>query len=393
MAQIKAKTGNSAMAYAMKQIDPDVCAAYPITPSTQVVEEFSDFVANGEVRTNFVTVESEHSAMSACIGASAAGGRVMTATSSQGLALMWEMLYVAAGMRLPIVLSIVNRALSAPINIHCDHGDSFGARDSGCLQIYSENAQEAYDNLIMAVRVAEHMDVRLPAMVMQDGFIISHSIERMEFLEDDEVRKFVGEYQPKNALLDFDHPVSLGALDLQDYYLEHRYQMADAMQKAIPVIREVSAEFGKLSGRNYGMFEDYRLDDAEIGLVVLNSTAGTLKDMVDGYRKRGVKVGLLKPRVFRPFPAADYVEALQGLKAVTVLDRVDSVGAAGGPLFMELRSALYDAPRRPLMINKIYGLGGRDLEEADCRGLVDELLQIAETGEYKRACEFITVRD
>ncbi|MBP7866425.1 MAG: pyruvate ferredoxin oxidoreductase [Acidobacteria bacterium] len=393
MAKIVATTGNSAMAYAMKQVNPDVCAAYPITPSTQVVEEFSQYVADGQVKTNFVTVESEHSAMSACIGAAAAGGRVMTATSSQGLALMWEMLYIAAGMRLPIVLSVINRALSAPINIHCDHGDSFGARDSGCLQFYGENAQEAYDNLIQAVRVAEHLDVRLPALVMQDGFIISHSIERMEYLEDKEVQDFVGGYKPLNALLDLEHPVTLGALDLQDYYIEHRRQMTDGMHKALPVIKEVAEDFRKLTGRAYGYFEEYRLEDAEIGLVVLNSSAGTAKDVIDAYRKRGIRAGLLKPRVFRPFPAAEYADALKHLKAITVLDRVDSVGAHGGPLFMELRSTLYDCNPKPIMINKIYGLGGRDLEEGHCNYVLDELVKIAETGEYKTLTEFITVRD
>jgi pyruvate ferredoxin oxidoreductase alpha subunit len=393
MAKIVATTGNSAIAYAMKQIDPDVCAAYPITPSTQVMEEFSKYVADGVVNTNLVAVESEHSAMSACVGAAAAGGRVMTATSANGMALMWEMLYIAAGMRLPIVLALVNRALSAPINIHCDHSDSFGARDTGWIQLYSENAQEAYDNMIQAVRISEHPDVRTPVMVCQDGFIISHSIERMEFLEDDEVRKFIGSYKPKYALLDMDNPVTLGSLDLQDYYIEHKREQHEAMKRALPVIDQVAKEFAALSGRSYGMFEAYELEDAEVGIVVVNSSAGTVKEIVDLNRKKGVKVGVLKPRVFRPFPMAAYADALRHLKAVTVLDRVDSFGAPAGPLAMEVRSALYDLPNRPAVISKIYGLGGRDLEEQHCQAVIDELVQVAGTGTYANLCEYITVRE
>lgn len=393
MANIVATTGNSALAYAMKQVDPDVCAAYPITPSTQVMEEFSKYVADGVVHTNLVAVESEHSAMSACVGASAAGGRVMTATSANGMALMWEILYIAAGMRLPIVLALVNRALSAPINIHCDHSDSMGARDSGWIQLYSENAQEAYDNMIQAVRIAEHPDVRLPVMVMQDGFIISHSIERMEYLDDAEVQKFVGPYIPKYSLLDYDNPVTHGSLDLQDYYIEHKRQQAEAYTLAKPVILDVAREFEKLTGRSYGLFETYRLDDAEVGIVILNSAAGTAKEIVDLYRAKGVKVGVLKPRVFRPFPKEEMAKALGHLKAVTVMDRADSFGAQGGPLLMEIRSALYDLKERPVMIGKIYGLGGRDFEEVHCRYVIDELLRVAETGAYTNLCEYITVRE
>jgi pyruvate ferredoxin oxidoreductase alpha subunit len=377
----------------MKQINPDVCAAYPITPSTQVMEDFSKYVADGIVSTNLVAVESEHSAMSACIGAAAAGGRVITATSANGMALMWEMLYIAAGMRLPITLALVNRALSAPINIHCDHSDSFGARDAGWIQLYSENAQEAYDNMIMAIRIGEHDDVRLPVMVCQDGFIISHSIERMEFLEDEEVQKFIGPFHPKYALLDLDNPVTLGSLDLQDYYIEHKREQHEAMKRALPVIEQVTKEFTALTGRAYGMFESYGLEDAEIGIVVVNSSAGTMKEIVDQYRSKGVKVGVLKPRVYRPFPMAAYAEALGHLKAVTVMDRLDSFGAPAGPLAIEVRSALYDLPKRPIVISKIYGLGGRDLEEQHCGQVIDELVQVAKTGAYANLCEYITVRE
>ena len=393
MANIVATTGNSAIAYAMKQINPDVCAAYPITPSTQVMEEFSKYVADGVVNTNLVTVESEHSAMSACVGAAAAGGRVITATSANGMALMWEVLYIAAGMRLPLTLALVNRALSAPINIHCDHSDSFGARDSGWIQLYSENAQEAYDNMFQAIRIGEHPDVRLPVMVCHDGFIVSHSIERMEYLDDEVVRKFVGEYRPMYALLDYDNPVTHGSLDLQDYYIEHKREQHEAYKRALPVIEQVSKEFSALSGRPYGLFESYRLDDAELGIVVVNSAAGTMKDIVDQYRKKGVKVGLLKPRVYRPFPMAAYAQALGHLKAVTVMDRVDSFGAPAGPLAMEVRSALYDLPKRPLVLSKIYGLGGRDLEEQHCQYVIDELVQVGKTGSFANLCEYITVRE
>ncbi len=389
-----AMTGNVAVANAMRQINPDVCAAYPITPSTEIMQQFSTFVADGLVDTNLVTVESEHSAMSACIGAAAAGGRVMNATSANGLALMWEMLYIASGNRLPIVLSCVNRALSAPINIHGDHSDSMGARDSGWIQLYAENAQEAYDNTIQAVRIGEHKDVRLPVMSCMDGFIISHSIENMELLDDGQVKGFVGPYgSPTPVLLDTDHPVTMGPLDLQDYYMEHKKQQHEAIKKAKSVVVEVGREFGRLSGRSYGLFEKYRLDDAEFAVVVLNSAAGTAKVVVDELRNKGVKAGLLKPRLFRPFPYLEVAGALKGCRAICVMDRCDSFGAAGGPLFSEFRSALYDVPDRPLMINKIYGLGGRDLGLEDVRKVYRELVRLGESGKAAKLYEYITVRE
>lgn len=393
MAQKVAMTGNIAVANAMRQINPDVCAAYPITPSTEIMQQFSSFVADGQVKTVLVPAESEHSAMSACIGAAAAGGRVMTATSSQGLALMWEMLYIAAGNRLPIVLAMANRALSAPINIHGDTSDAMGARDSGWIQLFSENAQEAYDNIIQAIRIAEHMDVRLPAMVGMDGFIISHSIESMELLDDKVVRDFVGEYIPNRPLLDVDNPRTFGPLDLQDYYIEHKRQEYEAMKVSKPVILEVAREFAAVSGREYGLFETYHLEDAEVAIVVLNSAAGTVKTVIDELRGKGIKAGLLKPRVFRPFPHEEIAEALSGVKAVCVMDRADGVNALGGPLFPEFRSALYDAPKRPLMINKIFGLGGRDLGLQHVRDIVAELLKTAETGKVETLAEYITVRN
>ncbi|MCX7794387.1 MAG: pyruvate ferredoxin oxidoreductase [Thermodesulfovibrionales bacterium] len=393
MAKIVAVTGNEAVANALRQIEPDVCAAYPITPQTDLMQRFSSFVSDGKVKTEMILVESEHSAMSACVGASAAGGRVVTATSSQGLALMWEVLFIASGMSLPIVMPVVNRALSAPINIHGDHSDAMGARDSGWIQLWSENAQEAYDNTIQAFRIAEHPDVRLPVMICLDGFIISHSIERVEYLEDEEVKRFVGEYKPVNPLLDVDHPVSYGPLILPDLYMEYkRLQHEIIWTKVKPVVLEVAEEFYKLSGRRYGLFEAYRLDDAEIAIVILNSAAGTAKDVVDAMRDKGIKAGLLKPRLFRPFPYEEVGQALRHLKAVAVLDRADSFGAYG-PVFTEIASSLYPYSERPVLINKIYGLGGRDFMPEDAEKVFLELKDIATTGKIKSIKEYITVRE
>ncbi len=357
---VKALTGNEAGAEALRQIDPDVVAAYPITPQTELMQKFSDFVSDGKVKTEMILVESEHSAMSACIGAEAAGARVMTATSANGLALMWEVVYIAASLRLPIVMSVVNRALSGPINIHCDHSDSMGCRDSGWIQIYGENSQEVYDNLVQALRIAEHPDVLLPVMTTHDGFIISHTMERVEVLDDASVRKFVGERQPLHPLLDTAHPVTYGPLDLQDYYFEHKKQQAEAMKRAKEVILSVGREYGKLTGRAYGLFDEYLTSDAEHVIVALGSTAGTAKAAADGLREKGVKAGVLKLRVFRPFPAAELAKALSGARAVAVLDRSEGFSGIGGPLLQEVRSALYGSARVPVS-GYVYGLGGRDI--------------------------------
>ncbi len=386
-------SGNEAIAFAMKQINPDVVAAFPITPSTEVPQYFSQYVANGEVDTEFVAVESEHSAMSACIGASAAGARTMTATSSQGLALMWEMLYIAASMRLPIVMAVINRALSGPINIHNDHSDSMGARDSGWIQIYCENNQEAYDSLIQAIRIAEHKDVRLPVMVCYDGFITSHAVENIELLEDELVKKFVGEYNPEFYLLNEQNPISMGPLDLPPYYFEHKRQQAEAMKNAKKVVLEVAEEFAALTGRKYGLYESYKLDDAEVAIVVMNSTAGTAKAVVDEYRSKGYKVGLLKPRLFRPFPVDEIVGALKHLKAVAIMDKSDGFNAAGGPLFTEITSALYGRADGIKAINYIYGLGGRDVKTDDIAKVYDRLLDIVKTGNIGEIYNYIGVRE
>jgi len=365
-------SGNEAVAFAMKQINPDVVPVYPITPSTEIPQYFSSFVANGTVDTEFVAVESEHSAMSAAIGASAAGARVMSATSSQGLALMYEMLNIASGMRLPIVLTCVNRAISAPINIHNDHSDSMGVRDSGFIQLYGETNQEAYDNTIMAVRIAE--EVGLPVMNCFDGFITSHSVENIELLEDNVVKKFVGKYNPKHYLLNPDEYVSMGPLDLQNYFFEHRKQIADAIVNAKDVIVKVSKEFEEISGRHYDLFEKYNLDDAEIAIIVLNSTAGTAKTVVDKLRKEGVKAGLLKPRAFIPFPHKEVAEAINHVKALAVMDKADSLNGMSGPMYQAVASAMLKNGVNIPVSNYIYGLGGRDVKAEDIELVYNNLL-------------------
>ena len=353
-------SGNEAVAVAMKQINPDVVAAFPITPSTEIPQYFSTFVSNGVVDTEFVAVESEHSAMTACIGAEAAGARAMTATSANGLSLMWEMIYIASSLRLPIVMSLVNRAVSGPLNIHNDHSDAMGVRDAGWIMLFSENNQEAYDNMVMAHRIAEHKDVRLPIMICQDGFITSHSIENIELIEDEKVKEFVGTYKPEHYLLNKKEPMAIGPLDLQAYLFEHKYQQAEGMRNAKKVIAEVSAEFEKMTGRKYSFFEEYKMEDAEYVVVCMNSTAGTAKFTVDNLRSKGIKAGLLKIRMFRPFPASEIAEALskESIKSIAVLDKSDSVNGAGGALFEDVTSAMYVNNKHVSTVNYIYGIGG-----------------------------------
>lgn len=394
MSTFMALDGNAAIAEAMRQINPDVVAAYPITPSTAIPQTFAQFVADGLVDTEFIPVESEHSAMSACIGASAAGGRVMTATSSAGLALMWEVVYVAASTRLPIVMAIVNRALSAPINIHCDHSDSMGARDAGWIQLYSENAQEAYENVLQAVRIAEHSDVLLPVMVMQDGFITSHGVERVRIYDDDKVRAFLGDYTPHYPLLDVDHPVTYGPLDFYDYYYEHKRQQVEAMRSAFPVIEEIGHEFGEHFGTEpYGFLETYQMDDADVAVVVLSSTAGTSRMAVDRLRAQGIKVGLVKPRVFRPFPKQQLMDALADVSAIGVMDRAISFGSLdnGGPLWIELCAAAYQYGLQTPITNYIFGLGGRDITAPEIEEIYRHVLLVAEHGVDQRV-HYVGVR-
>ena len=376
----------------MKQINPDVVAAFPITPSTEIPQYFSTFVSNGEVDTEFVAVESEHSAMSATIGAEAAGARAMTATSANGLSLMWEMIYIASSLRLPIVMALVNRAVSGPLNIHNDHSDAMGVRDAGWIMLFSENNQEAYDNMLMAHRIAEHKDVQLPVMVCQDGFITSHSIENIELENDEEVKKFVGQYKPEHYLLNDKEPIAIGPLDLQAYLFEHKAQQAEAMKNAKKVIKEVAKEFEKWTGRKYEFFEKYKLDDAEIAIVCMNSTAGTTKAVVDELREKGVKAGLLKLRMFRPFPAEEIAEALQGLKAVAILDKADSLNSAGGALFEDVTSAMYVNKKQVPMVNYIYGIGGRDTTTMQIESVYNDLQEIVKTGETGNPYRYLGLR-
>lgn len=374
-------SGNEAVAYAMRQINPDVMGAFPITPSTEIPEYFANYVANGEVDTEYVTVESEHSSMSVCIAAQAAGARSVCATSSCGLALMYEMLYVAASSRLPVTLACVNRALSGPININNDHSDSMGARDSGWIQIYAENNQEAYDNFLMAMPIGEAPNVRLPVMTCMDGFITSHAVENIELLDTDVVRKFVGEYQPEHYLLKKENPLAVGPYDISSYYMEHKVMEAEAMKAAKARILEVAAEFEKISGRRYGLIDEYMMEDAELALVLIGSTAGTAKAAIDELREKGAKVGLVKIRVFRPFPGEEVARALAKTKAAAVMDKSEGFSANGGPLFAETRSALYDLRERPYLINIVYGLGGRDVKTEDIEKVFARLAHIAASGE------------
>lgn len=385
-------SGNEAVAIALKQINPDVMGAFPITPSTEIPQYFSQYVANGEVDTEFVAVESEHSAMSCCIGAQAAGGRAVTATSSCGLALMWEMLYVAASSRLPITLACINRALSGPININNDHSDSMGARDSGWIQLYAENNQEAYDNMCMAMRISEHKDVRLPIMTCQDGFITSHAVENIELLEDSIVKEFVSTYDPEEYLLKKDNPLSVGPYDIAAYYMEHKYQQAVAMQNSKQVILDVAAEFEKISGRKYGLFEEYMMDDAQRAIVIIGSSAGTAKAAVNKLREQGEKVGLIKIRAFRPFPMEELAKALQNVTAVAVMDKTDSFSACGGPLFAETRSACYEMENAPHIINYVYGLGGRDVRVESIEQVYSELNEIVKTGNIGETYRYLGLR-
>jgi len=376
-----ALTGNDAAAYALKQINPDVVAAYPITPQTELMHKFAAYEANGEVDTELILVESEHSAQSAVVGASLSGARCCTATSSAGLALMWEILYVASGCRCPISMMVVNRALSAPINIHCDHSDSMGARDSGWIQLYCENVQEAYDNFIQAVRIAEHPRVRLPVMVCMDGFVLSHTVEPLEVNGDSAVKNFIGDYRPEHTLLDVEDPRTFGTFALYNYYFEFKKQQQDAMDRALKVIPEVGREYQESFGRGYGLVDAYRCEDAEVILVGLASAMGTAKEAADRVRDEGLAAGVLKIRCVRPFPAEAIVDVLDRCRVLGVMDRSLSFGL-GGPLFHEVRSSLHRSATP--IANIIYGLGGRDLRRDQIEAIFHSLVQEQSTGRVKK---------
>ncbi|MBO5174659.1 MAG: pyruvate ferredoxin oxidoreductase [Eubacterium sp.] len=386
-------SGNEAVAHAIKQVEPDVMPAFPITPSTELPQFVSNFIANGEIDTEFIPVESEHSSMSAAIGASAAGARALTATSSCGLALMWEVLYVAASNRLPLCMAVVNRALSGPLNINSEHSDSMGARDSGWIQIYAENNQEAYDNFIQAYRISEHKDVMLPIMICQDGFITSHAVENITLMETEDVKKFVGTYEPEHFLLNPEEPMAVGPYAVSNYCMEAKRAQAQAMMNAKQVILDVADEFRELTGRGFGLFEEYYLDDAEYAIVAIGSACGTIKDAVDKMRSEGKKVGLLKVRVFRPFPGKEMAEALKDCKVVGIFDRCESYSANGGPLGAELMAAMYRNKNQAETVNYIYGLSGRDLTVEQVEETFDELMQTAEEGTAGNAYRYIGLRD
>ena len=386
-------SGNEAVAYAIKQINPDVMPAFPITPSTEIPQYVANYIANGEIDTEFIHVESEHSAMSAALGASAAGARTLTATSSCGMALMWEELYVAASDRLPIVLSLVNRALTGPININADHSDSMGARDSGWIQIYAESNQEVYDNFLQAFPIAEHKDVRLPIMICQDGFITSHGVENILLTEDEKVKELVGEYCPEHYLLNTKETMAVGPYAVSNYYMETKRAQRQAMLNAKKVILEVAAKYEAITGRKYGFFESYRMDDAEYAVVIIGSAAGTCKAAIDEIRETtGKKVGLVKIRVFRPFPEEELAEALKDMKAIAVMDRSEMFSATSGPLGAEVRAALYSAKSQAELVNYFYGLGGRDITVEDFCQVYERLEKIAEIHEIPDMYSYIGLR-
>lgn len=387
-------SGNEAVAHAIRQINPDVMPAFPITPSTEIPQFVAAMIANGEIDTEFIPVESEHSSMSAAIGSSAAGARTLTATSSCGLAFMWEVLYVAASSRLPIVMAVVNRGLTGPLNINAEHSDSMGARDSGWLQIYAENNQEVYDNFLQAYRIAEHPDVKLPVMICQDGFITSHAVENITLWDDAQMKKFVGEYCPDHYLLKENEVMAVGPYAASGYCMEAKKAQAEAMKRAKKVILDIAKEFESITGQVYGFFEGYRLEDAEYAIVAIGSVCGTAKDAVDALRERGLRAGLLKIRVFRPFPADEIAEALKGCRAIAIMDRSEGYNAVGGPLGSEVTAALYHSKSQAEVVNIIYGLSGRDVRVEDLEAVFDNLVKLGD-GEkvYDDRCPYVGLRE
>lgn len=385
-------SGNEAVSYAIRQVNPDVMPAFPITPSTEIPQMVSTYIANGEMDTEFIPVESEHSSMSAAIGAEAAGARSLTATSSAGLALMWEELLLAASNRLPLALTLVNRTLSGPININCDHSDGMGARDTGWIQIYAENNQEAYDNFIQAYPIAENEKVHLPIMICQDGFITSHAVENIELLEDDKVKDFVGEYEPEEFLLNPGKPIAVGPYSISNYAMEAKKNQEIALENAKEVILEVAKKFEAMSGRKYGFFEEYKTEDADYIMLIMGSAAGTAKEAVDELRAQGKKVGVLKLRVFRPFPAEEMAEALKGCKAVAIMDRCESYNGNGGPLGSEVTAGLFKSKVMIEAVNYIYGLAGRDFTVENVEKIFAELEEMVENGKQVEQYQYIGLR-
>jgi len=394
--------GAEASAFATRQVDPDVVAAYPITPQTIIVERYSEYVADGLVSSEFVAVESEHSAMSACVGASAAGARAFTATAANGLALMWEILYIAAGLRLPIIMAVANRSLGGPINIHNDHSDAMGARDTGWIQIFCENSQEVYDTSVEAWRIAEHPDIQIPVMINFDGFTISHTMENVYILEDADVKKFVGK---RNYMMTEGHkgegeyrlnpdcPMTIGPLDLQDFYFEHKVQQMVAMNESINVIKKIDKEFEKITGRKYEYVYPYKMEDAEVAIIGMGSMMGTIREVVDELRAEGVKAGMIKLRLFRPFPTEQILKAINNVSVLGVIEKAYSIGGPGAPLYMEVKTALYDAKEKPLIADYITGLGGKDTSPMMIRDIFAKLLKVKEKGTVTDIVSYIGVSE
>lgn len=385
-------SGNEAVAYAIKQINPDVMPAFPITPSTEIPQLVSTYIANGEMDTEFIPVESEHSSMSATIGSEAAGARSLTATSSCGLALMWEELLVAASNRMPCALALVNRTLSGPININCDHSDGMGARDTGWIQIYAESNQEAYDNFIQAYPIAEDPRVHLPIMICQDGFITSHAVQNIELNEDADVKEFVGEYNPEEFLLNPGKPIAVGPYSISNYAMEAKMAQEEAMENAKEVIAEVARKYKEKFGRGFEFFEEYRTEDADYIMVIIGSAAGTAKQAVDDLRDKGIKAGVLKLRVFRPFPLEEICKALSNCKAVAIMDRVESYNGHGGPLASEIRAGLFEQKINIEAVCYTYGLAGRDFTVNDVYDIFDELNDVVNNGKKVKQHRYINLR-
>ncbi|WP_394953665.1 2-oxoacid:ferredoxin oxidoreductase subunit alpha [uncultured Helicobacter sp.] len=390
--KIEVWDGNMAASQAMRQAQIDVVAAYPITPSTPIVQNYGTFMGNGYIDGEFVMVESEHAAMSACVGAAAAGGRVATATSSQGFALMVEVLYQASGMRLPIVLNLVNRALASPLNVNGDHSDMYLSRDTGWINLCTYNPQEAYDFNLMAFRIAEDLRVRVPVIVNQDGFICSHTAQTVRPLSDAEAYAFIGEYKSKNPMLDFARPVTYGSQTEEDWHFEHKAQLHHAIMESHKVIEEVFREFAKLTGRVYKFVETYDLDDAEVAIIALGTTVESARIAAQEARKKGIKAGVVSLRTLRPFPFTLFGEKIKHLKALACLDRSLPAGAMG-MLFNETTSAIHAAGSNAVVSNYIYGLGGRDLTQAHLREVYEQLDQNAKAGKLTHPTQqFIGLR-
>jgi len=388
MNKAKPLTGAEAVAEAMRQIEPDVVAAYPITPQTPIVENYAKYVSNGMVKTEMIRVESEHSALSAVIGSCYTGARSMTATSSAGLALMWEILGVASGLRCPIVMPVANRALSSPLNIHCDHSDTMGAKDMSWIHLYAEDAQESYENTLLSLRIAEHKDVLLPIMPCMDGFITSHGVENVVIHDDAAVKQFIGEYKFPFNLLDYKHPITVGPIALTDYLFEMKRQQVEAMEQVPKILPGIAKELSKITGNTFDVVEEYNTNDADAIIFTMSSAAGTTKTVVDRMRKQGKKVGLLKLRMFRPFPYERVAKALEGKKAVAVLDRAFSFGAAA-PLYSEVMGSLYKSNSKPKLQSYVFGIGGRDLSDFHIEKVFNDLLAGKITGRE----EYINLRE